>query len=257
MKTVIRFFFLLLLPLWTSAQEIPDFSANYLVQLNGLQAGELKRSLSTNADGSRQFKSASKAKGVFSFFKPDLVEETSTWSFLGSQIRPQHYLYERTGGKKEKYMSLDFNWQKNQLHIDDKKQPWHLKLEVGTLDKLVYQLALMSDLATEQTSFTYRIADGGKLKTYDIRILEEEEITTPLGKIDTIKLIRHRSDKNKRQTILWCAPKLNYLPVKLEHTEKGGSVFTALLRRLKGGISTENVFTPIKKKVSGIGEFPH
>lgn len=256
MKSVARFIIFLLLPIWTSAQEIPDFSANYLVKLNGLQAGELKRRLSTNEDGSRKFTSASQAKGVFAFFKPDLVEETSTWQFLGSQIRPQHYLYERTGGKKEKHMSLDFNWQTNQLYIDDKKQPWQLKLEVGTLDKLVYQLALMADLAAEQTSFIYRIADGGKLKTYDIRILEEEEVTTPLGKIDTIKLIRHRDDKNKRQTILWCAPKLNYLPVKLEHTEKGGSVFTALLRRLKG-ISIDNAFTPIKKKTSSIGEFSH
>lgn len=256
MKSVVHLTFLLLLPFGLAAQEIPDFSANYLVKLNGLQAGELKRNLSTNADGSRQFKSASKAKGVFSFFKPDLVEETSTWNFLGSQIRPQHYLYERTGGKKEKHMSLDFNWQTNQLSIDDKKQPWQLKLESGTLDKLVYQLALMSDLADEQTSFIYRIADGGKLKTYDIRIVEQEVITTPLGKIDTIKLIRYRDDKNKRQTILWCAPKLNYLPVKLEHTEKGGSVFTALLRKLKG-MSTEDVFTPIKRKVSDIGEFPH
>jgi len=256
MKSVVHLTFLLLLPFALAAQEIPDFSANYLVKLNGLQAGELKRNLSTNADGSRQFKSASKAKGVFSFFKPDLVEETSTWNFLGSQIRPQHYLYERTGGKKEKHMSLDFNWQTNQLYIDDKKQPWQLKLESGTLDKLVYQLALMSDLADEQTSFIYRIADGGKLKTYDIRIIEQEVITTPLGKIDTIKLIRYRDDKNKRQTTLWCAPKLNYLPVKLEHTEKGGSVFTALLRKLKG-MPTEDVFTPIKRKVSDIGEFPH
>lgn len=81
MKSVVHLTFLLLLPFGLAAQEIPDFSANYLVKLNGLQAGELKRNLSTNADGSRQFKSASKAKGVFSFFKPDLVEETSTWNF--------------------------------------------------------------------------------------------------------------------------------------------------------------------------------
>lgn len=256
MKSVARFILLLLFPLAITAHEIPDFSANYLVKLNGLQAGELKRSLSTNADGTRQFKSATKAKGVFSFFKPDLVEETSIWQSSNNQIQPQHYLYQRTGGKKEKHMSLDFDWQTQQLHIDDKKQPWQLKLEDGTLDKLVYQLALMSDLAKEKTAFNYRIADGGKLKNYDIRIVEEETITTPLGKIDTIKLIRHREGKNKRQTTLWCAPMLNYLPVKLEHTEKGGTVFTALLRKLKG-ISTENVFTPIKPKATGFGEIQH
>ena len=253
MKRFVSTLFLLLLPLGLLAQEIPDFSANYLVKLNGLQAGELKRRLSTNEDGSRQFKSSTKAKGVFSFFKPDLVEETSTWKFLGSQVRPQHYLYERTGGKKDKYMSLNFDWQTNQLYIDDKKQPWQLNLEHGTLDKLVYQIALMSDLADEKTTFNYRIADGGKLKNYDIRIVGKEVITTPRGKIDTIKLIRYREGKNKRQTTLWCAPKLNYLPVQLEHTEKSGSVFTAVLRRLKG-IPTENVFIPVKSKPSNYGQ---
>ena len=114
----------------------------------------------------------------------------------------------------------------------------------------------MSDLADEKTAFNYRIADGGKLKSYDIRIVDKEIVTTPLGKIEAIKLIRYREGENKRQTTLWCAPQLNYLPVKLEHTEKGGSVFTALLRRLKG-IPTDDVFIPVQSKPSSYGQVIH
>ena len=128
-----------------------------------------------------------------------------------------------------------------QVFIDDKKKPWQLKIEQNTLDKLVYQLALMSDLADNKTLLNYRIADGGKLKDYKIKILDEEIITTPLGRINTIKLTRERVRSKGRETTLWCAPALNYLPVKLEHTEKGGSIFTAVLRRLKG-IATEDAF---------------
>jgi hypothetical protein len=47
--------FLLLMPLTIAAQELPDFSANYQVMLNGIQAGDLKQRLSTNTDGSRKF----------------------------------------------------------------------------------------------------------------------------------------------------------------------------------------------------------
>ena len=226
------------------AQDIPDFSANYLVRLNGLQAGELKQDLSTNNEGIRTFKSETQAKGVFAYFKPDLVEETSIWQYENNIITPQSYLYQRTGGKKEKYLSLNFDWLNMQVFIDDKKQPWQLKIEHNTLDKLVYQLALMSDLSKNETAFDYRIADGGKLKNYKIKILEEETISTPLGNIYTVKLKRERARSKGRETTLWCAPSLNYLPVKLEHTEKGGSVFTAVLRRLKG-INTDNAFTPI------------
>jgi len=255
MKTLISYF-LLLMPIWLSAQEIPDFSANYLVKLNDLQAGELKRSLVTHSDGSRQFTSATKAKGVFSFFKPDVVEETSIWQSINDRVQPQFYSYQRTGGKKDKFMTLNFDWQANRLHIDDRKQPWQLALEHGTLDKLVYQIALMSDLKSNKQQFNYRIADGGKLKTYDIRIITEEVIKTPLGKINTVKLIRYRSNNNKRQTTLWCAPALNYLPVKLEHTEKGGSVFTALLRKLDG-ITTTDAFMPLSTKPDNFKQFAH
>jgi len=244
MNRLVSVVMLLLVPFYVSAQEIPDFSANYLVQLNGLQAGELKRSLVTNDNGTRTFKSATQAKGVFAFFKPDLVEETSIWQTHNSVVRPHSYLYQRTGGKKDKYLSLDFDWKKQQVHIDDRKQPWTLNIEENTLDKLVYQISLMSDLAKDKTQFTYRIADGGKLKTYKIDILATEMVTTPLGRIEAIKLIRHRAKSKGRQTILWCAPRLNYLPIMLEHTEKGGSVFTAVLRRLKG-IESNGAFEEI------------
>jgi len=250
MNRLVTFILLLIAPLCLLAQEIPDFSANYAVKLNGLQAGELKRSLVSNQDGSRTFKSATQAKGVFAFFKPDLVEETSTWQHHNDIIRPQSYLYQRTGGKKEKYLSLDFDWHNKSVHIDDRKQPWTLNIQDKTLDKLVYQLSLMSDLADNKTQFSYLIADGGKLKTYNIDILATEIITTPLGRIEAIKLIRHRARSKGRQTILWCAPSLNYLPIKLEHTEKGGSVFTAVLRKLDG-IDTKDAFTPISSNSPG------
>tara|TARA_R110001583_G_scaffold41891_1_gene133146 strand:+ start:43737 stop:44465 length:729 start_codon:yes stop_codon:yes gene_type:complete len=238
------------MPLSLAAQELPDFSANYLVMLNGMQAGDLQQRLSTKIDGSREFNSATQAQGLFAFFKPDLVEETSTWSLVNNTIQPQHYLYQRSGGKKDKYLKLDFDWQSQQLSIDDKNYPWQLALEPHTLDKLVYQLALMMDLSKDKNQYNYRIADGGKIKTYTIDVLDEEMVTTPLGKIKTIKLKRLRDETSKRQTVLWCAPALNYLPVKLEHTEKDGTVFTASLRRLKG-ISTVNIFTTNREVKSG------
>jgi hypothetical protein len=250
MKIISGLISLLLFPIWVLASDLPDYSANYLVKLNGLQAGELRQSLKSNESGIREFHSLTEAKGVFALFKSDLVEESSQWQIKDNFIQPLRYSYSRTGGKREKFMFLDFDWPNKTLHIDDKKQPWSLSLESKTLDKLVYQLALMRDLATHKTEFEYQIADGGKLKTYHIEILGEELITTPLGKIKTIKLKRHREVSKGRETVLWCAPSLQYLPVMLEHTEKGGSIFTAVLRQLKG-ISTVNAFIPLPSSNTG------
>lgn len=226
------------------AQDIPDFSANYLVRLNGIQAGELKRTLKTEEQGLRRFTSVSQAKGVFSFFKPDVIEETSVWSLKDDRVLPQKYLYLRTGGKKDKYLQMLFDWNKKQVSIDDKEQPWVLDIETGVLDKLVYQISLMRDLDKGKDKVNYLIADGGHLKTYQIQVLGKETITTPLGKIETLKLTRHRDKPKDRETTLWCAPALDYLPVKLEHVEDG-TTFTALLRRLKG-IDSEQAFIPLQ-----------
>lgn len=234
MYKVICYLLFLTLPLTVAAQVIPDFSANYLVKLNGLQAGELKRSLTTISPNLRRFTSVSRAKGIFSFFKPDVIEETSLWRKINGQIRPEQYLYQRTGGKKDRYLRMDFDWPKQQVNIDDHQHPWSLDINTYTLDKLVYQLTLMNDLAAHKTKLVYQIADGGKLKTYTIDILGKEIVTTPLGKIEAIKLMRHRDHPHDRKTTLWCAPSLDFLPVKLEHVEKDGTVFTALIRLLKG-----------------------
>jgi len=242
---------LLLLTLLSSnllAQEIPDFSANYSVEIKGLQAGEMKSQLISLDNGTREFKSATQAKGIFALFKPDLVEESSIWQLKNDHITPISYLYQRTGGKKDKYLSLHFNWQKNTVDIDDKKQPWTLKnIAKGTLDKQLYQIAIMRDLAQHKTELNYKVAAGGKLKHYQIDILGEEVINTPLGDIKAIKLKRRRDKSKSRQTTLWCAPSLNYLPVRLEHIEKDGSLFVATLRRLKGIDSTQAFITDKEK----------
>ena len=73
--------------------------------------------------------------------------------------------------------------------------------------------------------------------------MNKEVISTPMGKIEVIKLTRKRSRPKDRKTTLWCAPALNYIPVMLEHIEKDGTIFTAKLRRLRG-IGTEGVFEP-------------
>jgi hypothetical protein len=160
---------------------------------------------------------------------------------VNDSVQPQLYRYRRTGGKKEKDLQLKFDWSHMLVNIDDKKHPWQLKVEANTLDKLVYQISLMRDLQSQQKQFVYLIADVGKLKTYHINILAEETITTPLGKIKTIRLTRERNKPKDRQTTLWCAPELHYLPVKLEHIEDG-TRFTAMLKSLKG-IDNPNAFT--------------
>lgn len=234
MRQLLTGFIMLLLATGLQAEPLPDFYANYQVELNGIQAGELRQKLSTDAAGQRKFVSQTQAKGMFAFIKPDVIEETSLWIYHHEHIRPMFYRYSRKGGSKDKLLTMDFYWDKRKVHIDDREHPWDLKIKNRTLDKLVYQLQVMHDLENDRERLTYVIADGGKLKHYEIVRLGEETIDTPLGKIKAIKLTRERDADSDRKTTLWCAPALGYLPVKLEHIEKDNSRFTAYLRKLDG-----------------------
>ncbi|MCK4587906.1 MAG: DUF3108 domain-containing protein, partial [Gammaproteobacteria bacterium] len=75
------------------------------------------------------------------------------------------------------------------------------------------------------------VADGGKLKSYDAVIQKTETIETPAGEFETIRVNR---DDGKRVTTLWCAPDLNYLPVRIEHYKKGDTKVNAYLVKVKG-----------------------
>lgn len=234
MKYTAIFIFGLLCSFSVMAKPLPDFEANYLVELNGIQAGELVQTLSSPTSDMRRLHTRTQARGVFAMFRSDVIEESSLWSYHQNKVRPYLYRYARTGGKKDKRLQLDFDWSANQVRIDDEEYPWELELQPATLDKMVYQLQIMHDLANGETDLDYLIADGGQLKTYEIIIEGTELIQTPLGTIKAIKLTRERDPESDRKTTLWCAPGLNYLPVKLEHVEKDNSRFTAILRQLKG-----------------------
>jgi len=77
------------------------------------------------------------------------------------------------------------------------------------------------------------VADGGKIKNYNFEIIGKEIINTPLGKLETIKLVRLKPNSRRKST-LWCAKKLEFLPIKVENIEKDGKITVALINSLKG-----------------------
>lgn len=218
----------------TLANSVADFEAVYEVGLNGLNVGELKQTLETLDDGTQELFSRTKAKGVFKLIKSDVIRETSAVTMTDGEVRPEQYIYDRSDSDKDKHIELNFDWSAGEVAIDDEKHPWVLDIKDDTHDKHAYQLQLMLDLQADTESLTYQIADGGKIKTYDIAILGRETVTTPLGRIETIKLRRERDADSERETTLWCAPALGNLPVRLEHIEKDDSRFIAVIKELKG-----------------------
>lgn len=213
------------------AATLPEqFTATYDVKKSGITIGETKRTLSREND-QYLFESITRPTGIAKLFTSGQVVERSHWQVFQNKPRPMKYTFFNSGGKKKRNVRIDFDWDNNQVINIINNEPWSMPLEHGTSDKLLYQLRIMQDLPTTGTSLRYPVADGGRLKYYDIEVIGKERIRTPLGKFETVRL---RYIKGSRTTTMWCAEELGYLPVRIEQRKNDDSPVVAVLSSLTG-----------------------
>jgi len=211
-------------------QNLPEsFNVTYTLQKGPVMLAEMKRKLYKNDNGNYVYESYSEPVGYARWFTDSTLLEKTEWNYHQQQPRPIKYSYDRNSSKKKRHVKLNFDWNKMRVTNDINNDPWSMKITEGTLDKLLYHLAVMQDLSLGKELLEYQIADGGKLKTYSFSNLGPETIRTDLGTFETIKLKR----PGKRDTILWCAKKLNYLPIKVVQ-EENGIELTLTLKSVNG-----------------------
>ena len=209
------------------------FEANYSVQFKGAKIAHMKRSFTQLEDGNYFYTSLTKTTGLAALFYKDRIIEESIWNLDGNQIKPMHYNYHRSGGKKLRKVEIHFDWESGQISTTVNGDSWKMPTQENILDKLLYQLAIMNDLFNGKQDILYTVADGGKIKTYNFEFLGKEIIKTPLGDLQTMKLVRHKPNQ-RGKTTFWCAEKLRYLPVKVENIEKEGRKTVVMIESLSG-----------------------
>lgn len=98
-------------------------------------------------------------------------------------------------------------------------------------DELSYQLAMQSDISAGKTKLSYWILRKQKLRNFQFQVLGQEVIDTPIGKMNTIKILRTHSNKPKTTT-LWLSSKYNYLPIAAEQVRPNKSNVKVMLSEL-------------------------
>lgn len=151
------------------------------------------------------------------------------WNPTQQTITPLHYTYARRGLSKDRTAELSFDWKNKTVTNNVQKTSWQMDIAQKVQDKLSYQIQMQQDLLNGHKNFTYQIADGGRLKEYKFTTVGEEMLDTPLGKVNTIKIKRSRTDDD-RVTYAWLAKNWNYLLVRLQQEEKG-DVYTIYIHK--------------------------
>ncbi|WP_017446364.1 DUF3108 domain-containing protein [Gayadomonas joobiniege] len=206
---------------------LTPFNAKYKVAKGRLNLGTAKRQLSQIGEN----------RYTFSYFSDlsllilsDHRRETSELTVLKDQVTPARYLFKREGTGTDKSTTLAFMYE----GVKDLEKQKFLPVDnnIQWYDEVSYQLQMKLDLAAGKTEMSYYLIDHKKRdKLYKFKVVGEEELTVPAGKINTVKLQRIRDDGSDRVTEFWLAPDLGYLLVRIRQLRDGSEVADAQLEK--------------------------
>ena len=207
----------------TEPAAFPDrFEAHYTLHAGEVEVGATSVSLSPLRDGRFEYTSVSRTTGIASLLGRREIRERSIWERSGPGIRSLRYDYRREGDK-ERRVKVIFDWSTGRVTNRVNGETWHMAVPEPTFDKQNHLLALMQAIASGARPSSYRVADGGKLKTYLFRHLGPRRVSTALGSLDTLVVERTQAGA-VRKTTFWLAPAFDYLPVRIEHRERNGTI---------------------------------
>ena len=211
-----------------------EWEAAYTVRQGSIEGGEAVQSYRA-ADGQYRLTLDVTPGGVVALFTQETFHDESTGTIDKRGWRPQRYVHRREGGRKQRDYEFLFDWQAGQAREREGDRPPAM-LRPGTLDELTYVEALRRALLDGGTAMTVPVLYGsdGEIRDYTLAAVGEEQITTPAGTFKTIKVQRTQTG-GKYTVTLWCAPALDYFPVRIDREKRGRSQGTLLLKRYRGG----------------------
>jgi len=206
------------------------FEATYEVLHNEFYLGDAVRTLEHQDTQTRVYRSHTSPKGIASAFVSDIIDETSTIKINHNRFQPTLYAYNQHGGKKNKVFQLKFDWTAKKLWNSYADKTFPLKTE--THDLLSFQLQLMQDMQAGKKFISYIIADKKRIDSYQLTLTETEEIETPMKTFSAVKMVSNKI-RGKTQFIIWCAPALGYLPIRVMKIDNDGDESVLTLKSLK------------------------
>ena len=196
-----------------TAAPLPDFEASYKLEQHNLRIGTATIALHTDKQGHYLYKFRSQQTGWIAWLLNNRLHESSRGETTATGIRPDEYHYQRSGGRQREAHLL-FDWQSMTVENHVADSHWEMDIPAGTLDKLATQLGMMIALGQDRQDVTFTVADGGTLKEYRYRVIGKETLDLPAGIFKTVKVAKLRKDVDQ-ETIIWFAPALHYLPVRI------------------------------------------
>lgn len=210
------------------AQQLDEFAIYYAASAYGLTA-EARRTLGRLEGNRYLLRNKIEAKALGSTLAE--LDERSEFQWLDSSAIPTRWTFEQSG-LGSGHESAEFDWQNEFLLSIEDDESYRLPLREGVTDKLTYQLQLRQLLlTTDQKEFQFWVVDQDEIELHLYRKVADEVLSTPLGRLNTVRIERVRDTEDSRSTIIWLASDWQYLLVGLEQTDRRGRTVELMANR--------------------------
>ncbi|MGQ7845338.1 DUF3108 domain-containing protein [Granulosicoccus sp. 3-233] len=222
------------------AGDIAPFEVVYEVGNNLISAGTARLTLSREGD-LWHYSLSTKPRGVFKLAGKGRIDEQSTFVLAGSgddiQLQPQSYRY-RQDNERRRQVDAEFDWDDQMITHVYRGNELTETFNEPVLDRLTATVFIMNALRNDFQEAEMSIFDSGKIKQVAFANMGEEMLSTPLGNIETIRVVNQNASGGSRETSTWFAPSLDYLPIKIEHLKRGELVARLSLLSLDNRVTS-------------------
>lgn len=220
--------------------DIAPFEVEFNVGNNLINAGSARLSL-TQVDDLWTYTLSTKPRGILKLAGKGKILETSTIKFDalddGLQMQPQSYVY-RQDDERRRAVDANFDWQQKSIKHTYRGNTVDEAFKGPLYDRLSVTLLIMNALRHEFEQTELQVFDTGRIKTVAFSNDGTEVLKTPLGNIETIRILNRNAAGGSRETTTWFAPSLDYVPVKIEHRKRGELVARLTLTKLENRVKS-------------------
>jgi len=207
------------------ARDLTPHRAEYKVRIS-VVTGELNTEL-RRTDNGYVATHVVKPTGLSRIITNGEIFVTSEFALVADGVRPLTYHGIDTIGD-EPEANITFDWSTNTASGTVDQVPVEFHLDGLAHDAVSIQYQLMYDLLNQRPNDTYVLFDVEKMQVAHIRQAGKKTVKTKVGEFDVVG-IQHQREGSSRVMTLWCAPKLDYLPVVIEQHRNGKLKFRATL----------------------------
>lgn len=182
------------------------------------KAGELFHQLDIHLD-EYTLKATKRIAGPASLQGKDQSTQASHGKINAQGLRPDIFEEKKIVSQGEHGSKATFDWDTQKLHLSHGDGA---ELPDDTQDILSFMYQL-SKLPMNREVIPLSISDGEELKKYQIEIVGEEDIDTPMGKLSALHL-REMHPQEDAYFEIWLGLEYRLLPVKFRQIDGSGTI---------------------------------